>query len=347
MAQKSSLLSLPSYTSSQSGRHEPAFTIPSSVSPGSGGYGLDFPGDVSSALHTGSIGGRPDVLQEESGLLPDPGFYFDENGEEVQGPAPQKSMTPLSARPESRVASDAAIAQQVRQEHEAGMQGARQDVKFYKAFSKDHANLLKVAADPFAYDDGVLALGDDILPQAEPFAIHDSDRIGEPQPELSQLERQSTSIAEAPQRRRRLKITISDERPELLNKDLAQWNDDYLANMADASRVKQQHKIAAQAKKNASFWVIDQGIGEVGAGLGQGRHPGPLEGFSGEHLLSALLGGQLGRKHARSTSPEPKSDESLRRVRARGEQEVARGDNDLFDEGIGHEFAEVSYLGFP
>lgn len=141
-----------------------------------------------------------------------------------------------------------------------------------------------------------------------------------------------------------MRLIVSDERPELLNKDLAQWNENYLTNMADALRVKQQHRTVAQAKKNASFWVFGYGIGEAGVGLGQEHVRAPLDIFSGERLVSALLGGQLGRKHARSPPSEPESDESVRRVRAREELELGRADDHLFDEGIGHGFDEASFV---
>lgn len=128
VAPQSSLLSLPSYASSQSSRHEPQLLMPSSESPAAGGLGFGFPGDTSSLPRSESIVRRPIVLEEESGLLPDPGFYFDKNGEEVQGPALRESSARLSAQSESRAASESAIARQVQTEHEAGLQGGRRDV---------------------------------------------------------------------------------------------------------------------------------------------------------------------------------------------------------------------------
>ncbi|KAL9624681.1 MAG: hypothetical protein Q9160_001035 [Pyrenula sp. 1 TL-2023] len=306
--QQSSFLSLPSHTPSQSSHAEPQLIIPSSVSPVGGGFGLGFPEDISSAARIGNILGGSDVFEEESGLLPDPGFYFDENGEEVQGPAPRVSSVQMSARPESRAASDS-------------------------------------MGDHFAHDDGLLALGDDELPPAEPFEVQGGKAATADQPQMMQPEQRSSSVAEAPQRRRRFKTTISDVRPELLNRDLAQWNEGYLANMANAARLKQQHKLAAQAKKNAAFWVLGQGIGEVGIGLGSERIPAPLDIFSGDRLLSALMGEEVGRKHARSTSGGSESDESGRRVRARGEGELGRGEMIMSDEGIGPEFAEDIEIG--
>lgn len=186
-----------------------------------------------------------------------------------------------------------------------------------------------------------MAVGDDELPLAEPFEVHGRKEVTVDQPQFMQPEQRSPSVAEAPQRRRRIKTIISDVRPELLNRDLAQWNEGYLVNMENATRLKQQHKLTAQAKKNAAFWVLGQGIGKVGIGLGSERVPAPLDVFSGDRLLSALMGGEVGRKHARSTSGESESDESGRRVRAREERELGRGEKFMSDEGIGPEFAEV------
>ena len=141
---------------------------------------------------------------------------------------------------------------------------------------------------------------------------------------------------EAQQRQRRVrapKAVEADNPQELHNADLARWNTQYLANMAEATRVKEQYKAPAQAKKNAAFWVCEQGLGGVGIGLGQDRVPGPLQMFSGRALLEALTGRETSparSKRTRSSSGEAAQDEEARRVRARvdEEEQVGRGEED-------------------
>ena len=123
-----------------------------------------------------------------------------------------------------------------------------------------------------------------------------------------------------------------DQQQTLQNADLKQWNDEYLANMAQALKTKEAHKTAAQAKKNALFWVFGQGIAGVGRGLGQDHFPSPLDIFSGQALLDALTGKEpaaAGRKRTRSRSDPSgvEDNDDARRVRARTEEEeqVGRG----------------------
>ena len=143
-----------------------------------------------------------------------------------------------------------------------------------------------------------------------------------------------SSSAEAHQYRVRApKATQADDPQELANVDLAKWDTNYLANMAEATKIKQQHKAVALARKNATFWVLGQGIAGVGVGIcsGDDRVPNPLAIFSGRTLLEALTGREsspLGVKRTRSLLDDLDEEGKARRVRARGEdeQEVGRGD---------------------
>ena len=97
------------------------------------------------------------------------------------------------------------------------------------------------------------------------------------------------------------------------------------------ARTKDQNKSAAQARKNAAFWVLGQGVGGVEANFGNDTFPHPLSVFSGETLLQILGRRQTsptGSKRARSESADLDEAEGGRRVRARGEDEedVARGE---------------------
>lgn len=138
-----------------------------------------------------------------------------------------------------------------------------------------------------------------------------------------------------PQKRRAPRLQILDDRTALRNTELGNMNSDYVQNMVIALKQKQQNKLPAQAKKNASFWVFGQGIGSVGLGLGASRVPHPLQQFSGEELYAALdpTARRKGRKRSRLLSDESEADFDVRRVRAReeNEEQVGRGgvvDND-------------------
>jgi hypothetical protein len=137
-----------------------------------------------------------------------------------------------------------------------------------------------------------------------------------------------------------------DERAELSNTLLGKWSTGYLANMAALARSKEQNKSITQAKKNAAFWVLGQGIGRVEVTFGADIFPHPLEVFSGHNLLELLQGEQnvpSRSKRSRSQSAdirEEQDEEEARRVRRRTDDEygVARGEEErltgLDDEGI-------------
>lgn len=106
--------------------------------------------------------------------------------------------------------------------------------------------------------------------------------------EDGEIERAGESRAQ--QRIRRVKNISSDDSTTLRNTDLAKWNDEYVANMAYATKLKKQNKLPTLAKKNAAFWVFGLGIGSVGIGLGQRREDGPLKEYSGDALYSLVSG---------------------------------------------------------
>lgn len=184
------------------------------------------------------------------------------------------------------------------------------------------------------YNDGILTVDDDeqILPDARPFSplqhTGHSETVQQPvftSPHQGDEEETPSTGISAPHRRVRApKLLDFDDRPGLTNDELRQWNEGYLSNMKEASGAKYAYKLAHQAKKNAEHWVLGQGIGGVGSGLGQDHATGPLNMFSGAVLLAALTGRQLspaGVKHARSSSAQGDAEEAERRVRAREEEE--------------------------
>ncbi|OGM39725.1 Rad21/Rec8 N terminal domain protein [Aspergillus bombycis] len=133
-----------------------------------------------------------------------------------------------------------------------------------------------------------------------------------------------------PQRRRALRLQTLDDRTALRNTDLGNLNSDYVRNMAIASKQKRQNKLPTQAKRNAAFWVFGQGIGSVGLGLGASRVPHPLQQFSGEELYGALdpTARHKGRKRSRLHGDDSEADSDVQAVRAREEYEeqVGRGE---------------------
>ncbi|KAJ5607734.1 hypothetical protein N7537_004353 [Penicillium hordei] len=114
------------------------------------------------------------------------------------------------------------------------------------------------------------------------------------------------------------KEIISDDTTALRNMTLAQWNNEYVTNMIQALKQKQQNKIPTISKKNAAFWVFGQGIGSVGVGLGMDREPHPLKLYSGDDLFEAV-GGYPQRKGRKRNANDDEISEG-RRVRARDEQ---------------------------
>lgn len=178
---------------------------------------------------------------------------------------------------------------------------------------------------------------DEMLPPPEPFppmAPQAPVEAGLLRSSSEAPQEESSESAEAPARRRpRLpKVIGMDEQKSLRNADLASWNNNYAANMAEASRAKLQHKLPSLAKKNASFWVYGAGIGGVGLGVGLSNLASPLDMFAGDNLMAALTGvapKKTGRKRSHTEDEEHETDSEARRVRMRDENEdqVERGDN--------------------
>ena len=132
---------------------------------------------------------------------------------------------------------------------------------------------------------------------------------------------------QVPTTRRRPPRTIQpDTAIGLRNTELGRWNNEYLQNMATATKHKRQKKSHTDAKKNAVFWVFGQGIGAVGVGLGVCQAPHPLQCYSGEVLWDALCGEMRGQKRRRSDSDQQqeREDDELHM----DELHIGRGDDD-------------------
>ncbi|KIV85458.1 hypothetical protein PV11_01151 [Exophiala sideris] len=142
---------------------------------------------------------------------------------------------------------------------------------------------------------------------------------------------ESSETAEAPQRRvRQPKAIRPDQRTELSNRDLTDWNQNYLANMAAALTAKRSQISHFEAKKNAEFFILHQGIGNIASNFGDDQNPHPLAIFSGQSLWDLLRGVPAGTKRSRSgSSVGDDEDDGGRRVRTRtvSHEEVARGED--------------------
>ncbi|KAL4945089.1 hypothetical protein BDV06DRAFT_219621 [Aspergillus oleicola] len=144
------------------------------------------------------------------------------------------------------------------------------------------------------------------------------------------------ATATAPQRQRPPKILPADGQTALCNAKLALINDGYMHNMAVASRQKRNNKIPAQAKKNAALWVFGLGIGCVGAGVGTSRMVHPLHIFSGDELYEALVTTQAG--HKRPLDDDSESEARRVRARAEDEEQQGRidimDDNNFWNQDV-------------
>ncbi|KAJ6003032.1 hypothetical protein N7451_005579 [Penicillium sp. IBT 35674x] len=204
-------------------------------------------------------------LGDEEGVLLQPDFEFDENGNIVEF-----DVTNLSPRKRPKHN----ISEQAGSEGFAGGQtGELMDLT-------EDAALTGVDA---AMEIDTLAKGHETILSVE----------GGPNQDGPAQQEETRFVGEQRARRQYNRVVRSietDTNTTLRNTDLARWNNEYITNMANASKQKQQNKVQTTVKKNAAFWVFGQGIGSVGMGLGAQRDDHPLKCFSGEGLENALYG---------------------------------------------------------
>lgn len=151
---------------------------------------------------------------------------------------------------------------------------------------------------------------------------------------------ESSETAAAPQRRRRdPKVIKADSKIELRSRELLAMNNDYLVNMTNDLSRSYALRATQQAKKNADYWLLGRGLGDVGSGLGHAKSKGPLaDMFSGASLYQWITGSQpevAGQK--RESDPEETTDsERQKRPRLDEEDQVGRGepaDMGMMDDG--------------
>jgi len=156
--------------------------------------------------------------------------------------------------------------------------------------------------------------------RSSPRAQHAQRSIeGDGDAEDSREEMNAVSGA-AQQRTAKTKTIPVDNPAELQNRVLNEWNDNYLDFMQEA-HIENASKISiAQAKRNAAYWVLDQGIGGVDSEFRGDSQEHPLAVFSGQALIDALIGPQAqspSRKRPRSATGNDEDDEAAsRRVRS-------------------------------
>lgn len=152
---------------------------------------------------------------------------------------------------------------------------------------------------------------------------------------------ESSSTAAAPQRRKRdPKVIKADSQIELRNRELLAMNNDYLINMTNDQARVHALRASQQAKKNADYWLLGRGLGDVGSGIGNSKAKGPLaDMFSGASLYQWITGTQLdiaGQK--RESGPEDTTDsERRKRPRLDEEDQVGRAEQilaDVMDDGF-------------
>ncbi|KAF1834560.1 hypothetical protein BDW02DRAFT_498102 [Decorospora gaudefroyi] len=263
-----------------------------------GDSGVGSVGDPSGMLDAG------DMLEIE-----DPDFMFGDDGEIIQLPQASASTRTPGGPAGLTMSGDAGASARVRREHEAGRQAGAQ-------LPGDQLDL-----DFPVYGDE-LPEGEASSSGAQQHSSQNSEGI------------ESSDTFVAPMRRRRGRRALpTDTTVELRNKELAGWNTNYLENMRAAARQKIQSRAAAQAKKNAEYYVWGSGIGGIGQRIYSGRGPNPLDMFIGDNLFELVTGvsrkKMTGSKHDRDSGIDDTTQQESRRVRHKtGEREVGRGADD-------------------
>jgi meiotic recombination protein REC8 len=173
------------------------------------------------------------------------------------------------------------------------------------------------------------------LPEGEAFPAASHQQSSE----LSEVI-QSTSTASAPMRRKRraARVLPVDLATELRNRDLADWNADYLKNMDAALHARKQACVAQQAKKNAEQFLWGGGIAGVAHLFVGSTLPNPFSMFIGDNLFERVVGVTrkmvAGVKHDHDSGIDDATQGESRRVRQRtGEPEDELG-RAMDDEGF-------------
>ncbi|RHZ49529.1 uncharacterized protein CDV56_100552 [Aspergillus thermomutatus] len=245
------------------------------------------------------------ALNDEEGILLQPDFDFDEDGNLIEL-AGVNAAGEVGKRSSGRFDAETPVTGEVKE-------GDLNDISW------DYQ--------PMLVDEGMQA----ITEHRQPTPVFNADTFMPQAPEAQHSEEieNASDTREATMRRTRRipKAVATDSQTALRNTELAQYNNEYVQNMAAALKQKLKNKVPTQAKKDAVFWVYGQGIGSVGVGLGIAHVQHPLHFFSGETLYASLTSVERSkkRKSSPSTNEDSDADSETRRVRRREESEEQLG----------------------
>ncbi|KAF1942013.1 hypothetical protein EJ02DRAFT_512039 [Clathrospora elynae] len=247
--------------------------------------------------------------------LGEPSFMFGDDGDIViMTPRKPAAATP-GGTGGTTMSGDAGASARVRREHEEGQQDGAQF--------------------PGEQMDFDLPIYGDDLPEGEAF----SSAAQQQSSQHSEVVESSETFA-APMRRQRRapRVLPTDAAVELRNKDLADWSDNYRQNMKSAARLKIQNRAAAQAKKNAEYYVWGAGIGGIGQQLINTKGPNPFDMFFGDNLFELVTGVSrkkvAGSKHDRDSGIDDATQEESRRVRQKSGEPEEQAGRGAVDEGL-------------
>ncbi|WZH49188.1 Rec8 like protein-domain-containing protein [Fusarium acuminatum] len=138
-------------------------------------------------------------------------------------------------------------------------------------------------------DDNVIIMGEDALPDAEPFPKRPVTAKPTSSAELTS-ESVETEQATAPARRRRprRKHQMIDRKDYVTMAEIRSWTSNYLDNMKSTQKSRSATTLA-QARHNAKVFLFDNGLAGVGKAPLGAIHP-LAEQFAGMSLLAQLRG---------------------------------------------------------
>ncbi|KKZ62387.1 hypothetical protein EMCG_03214 [[Emmonsia] crescens] len=322
---KSSLLSsflTPSSKSSRFSDGQLHLNISSSDIGGLGVGASGFPSDIGSSTRKETQFELPAAFAEETGVLLEPDFEFDGDGNIIElpvRPTPQNKPTAVSGRSATKVNSG------LRPEEEGDFQAFQDQFEDQMVLHDDVEMRGDGGHGNFGSGDPASAFNSGADPNYEP-VIEASSEAPEAQQRL---------------RKRSVKTLGFDDPPELRNSDLAQWNSEYAQNMALATKLKQNNRLITLAKKNAASWVMGERIC-CDIGLGNSGFEHPLDMFSGEQMLATLTGNKISTtrcKRSRDVEEDVDSEGEARNVRMRGDGEDEIGRGDAIERNNGYDIA--------
>jgi meiotic recombination protein REC8 len=150
---------------------------------------------------------------------------------------------------------------------------------------------------------------------------------------------QSSSATSATMRKKRApRMLPIDKRMELRNKDLADWNANYLRNMDAVIKNKKQTRITRQAKKDADYYVWGRGIGGIAEHYTGVTGPNPFDMFVGDNLFELATGVSrkkaAGQKHGRDSGINHVTQEHARYKRQKTGEPTSKLGRGQDDEGF-------------